>query len=177
MVPSTSYVPSRQKRSYEDDDEDDMDTQPQAQGHAHNGTTGRDGDALVETTISLSHSLTHSLTHTAFCPVSECTKHISFSYILEHPLSMRRWQERGCSDEPGNCYLVFSTNYSPPPFLGTPAAAEAQGNGDSKRQETEAPSGQKASSPPLDLNFPLPGEKGPACLVKVRLLGSLMRSL
>uniref|UniRef100_A0A8C5A2P5 Mini-chromosome maintenance complex-binding protein n=1 Tax=Gadus morhua TaxID=8049 RepID=A0A8C5A2P5_GADMO len=81
VVPSTSYVPSRQKRSYEDDDEDDMDTQPQAQG--------------------------------------------------------------------------------------TPAAAEAQGNGDSKRQETEAPSGQKASSPPLDLNFPLPGEKGPACLVKV----------
>uniref|UniRef100_A0A8C5BFV8 Mini-chromosome maintenance complex-binding protein n=1 Tax=Gadus morhua TaxID=8049 RepID=A0A8C5BFV8_GADMO len=64
VVPSTSYVPSRQKRSYEDDDEDDMDTQPQAQGHAHNGTTGRDGDALVETTISLSHSLTHSLTHT-----------------------------------------------------------------------------------------------------------------
>ncbi|CAL8358002.1 unnamed protein product [Boreogadus saida] len=88
VVPSTSYVPSRQKRSYdEDDDEDDMDTQPQAQqGHAHNGT---------------------------------------------------------------------------------PAAAESRGNADSKRQETEAPSGQKAPSPPLDLNFPLPGEQGPACLVKV----------
>lgn len=41
-----------------------------------------------------------------------------------------------------------------------------------KRLETEASAGQHVispnCSPPLDLNFPLPGEKGPACLVKVR---------
>lgn len=35
VVPSTSYVPSRQKRSYEEDD--DMDTQPQKQREAHAG--------------------------------------------------------------------------------------------------------------------------------------------
>ncbi|KAK0149931.1 Mini-chromosome maintenance complex-binding protein [Merluccius polli] len=85
VVPSTSYVPSRQKRSYEEDD-DDMDTQPQRQRDTHTGPQ---------------------------------------------------------------------------------TAPEPQGNGDCKRQETEAPSGQKASNSPLDLNFPLPGEKGPACLVKV----------
>uniref|UniRef100_A0A3Q3A3F5 Mini-chromosome maintenance complex-binding protein n=1 Tax=Kryptolebias marmoratus TaxID=37003 RepID=A0A3Q3A3F5_KRYMA len=75
VVPSTSYVPSRQKRSYED-----MDVQPQKQ---------RD------------------------------------------------------------------------------AQAEPHGNGDCKRQETEAPSGQTTTASHLDLNFPLPGEKGPSCLVKV----------
>uniref|UniRef100_A0AAX7SJ61 Mini-chromosome maintenance complex-binding protein n=1 Tax=Astatotilapia calliptera TaxID=8154 RepID=A0AAX7SJ61_ASTCA len=80
VVPSTSYVPSRQKRSYEEDD--DMDTQPQKQREAHAGT-----------------------------------KH--------------------------------------------------HGNGDCKRQETEAPSSQMTSASHLDLNFPLPGEKGPSCLVKV----------
>ncbi|KAG7279832.1 hypothetical protein CRUP_013742 [Coryphaenoides rupestris] len=85
VVPSTSYVPSRQKRSYEEDD-DDMDTQPERQRNTH---------------------------------------------------------------------------------VGPQSASEPQSNGDSKRQETEAPSGQKAPSAPLDLNFPLPGEKGPACLVKV----------
>lgn len=41
-----------------------------------------------------------------------------------------------------------------------------------KRLETEASAGHHVvsanCSPPLDLNFPLPGEKGPACLVKVR---------
>ncbi|XP_062319960.1 mini-chromosome maintenance complex-binding protein isoform X1 [Osmerus eperlanus] len=82
VVPSTSYVPSRQKRSYEEDD--DMDTQPQKQRELH----------------------------------------------IEH-----------------------------------------HGNGDSKRQETEAPSSQTTTpsdcSSHLDLNFPLPGERGPACLVKV----------
>uniref|UniRef100_A0A6Q2XSQ8 Mini-chromosome maintenance complex-binding protein n=1 Tax=Esox lucius TaxID=8010 RepID=A0A6Q2XSQ8_ESOLU len=82
VVPSTSYIPSRQKRSYEEDDE--MDTQPQKQREPH---------------------------------------------------------------------------------------TELHANGDSKRQETEAPSGQTTSpsnaSSPLDLNFPLPGERGPACLVKV----------
>ena len=44
--------------------------------------------------------------------------------------------------------------------------------GEPKRLETEASSGQQLSSlnlsSPFDLNFPLPGEKGPACLVKVR---------
>ncbi|XP_034538188.1 mini-chromosome maintenance complex-binding protein [Notolabrus celidotus] len=40
-------------------------------------------------------------------------------------------------------------------------------SGDFKRQETEAPSSQTVSASPLDLNFPLPGEKGPSCLVKV----------
>ncbi|XP_028279122.1 mini-chromosome maintenance complex-binding protein [Parambassis ranga] len=84
VLPSTSYVPSRQKRSYEEDD--DMDTQPQKQ---------RD-----------SHASSHSPT-------------------------------------------------------------EQHGNGDCKRQETEAPSSQTASASHLDLNFPLPGEKGPSCLLKV----------
>uniref|UniRef100_A0AAQ5YEI3 Mini-chromosome maintenance complex-binding protein n=1 Tax=Amphiprion ocellaris TaxID=80972 RepID=A0AAQ5YEI3_AMPOC len=45
--------------------------------------------------------------------------------------------------------------------------SEHHGNGDCKRQETEAPSSQTASASHLDLNFPLPGEKGPSCLVKV----------
>uniref|UniRef100_A0A667YE24 Mini-chromosome maintenance complex-binding protein n=1 Tax=Myripristis murdjan TaxID=586833 RepID=A0A667YE24_9TELE len=44
---------------------------------------------------------------------------------------------------------------------------EPHGNGDCKRQETEAPSSQTTSASHLDLNFPLPGEKGPSCLVKV----------
>lgn len=44
---------------------------------------------------------------------------------------------------------------------------EHSGNGDCKRQETEAPSRQTPTTAPLDLNFPLPGERGPACLVKV----------
>ncbi|XP_069546068.1 mini-chromosome maintenance complex-binding protein isoform X2 [Brachyistius frenatus] len=84
VVPSTSYVPSRQKRSYEEDD--DMDTQPQKQREQHTGPQ---------------------------------------------------------------------------------SPAEHHGNGDCKRQETEAPSSQTAPSSHLDLNFPLPGEKGPSCLVKV----------
>ncbi|KAM9726909.1 mini-chromosome maintenance complex-binding protein [Menidia menidia] len=84
VVPSTSYVPSRQKRSYEEDD--DMDTQPQKQ---------RD------------------------------------------------------------------------PNAGPQSPLEQHGNGDCKRQETEAPSSQAASASHLDLNFPLPGEKGPSCLLKV----------
>ncbi|XP_069045216.1 mini-chromosome maintenance complex-binding protein [Lepisosteus oculatus] len=54
---------------------------------------------------------------------------------------------------------------------GPPGVAESQTSGDSKRLETEAPSSQSNSLPgcssPLDLNFPLPGEKGPACLVKM----------
>ncbi|KAI5625070.1 mini-chromosome maintenance complex-binding protein, partial [Silurus asotus] len=43
-------------------------------------------------------------------------------------------------------------------------------NVDSKRLETEAPSQNTSPShcsSTLDLNFPLPGEKGPACMVKV----------
>ncbi|KAM8923929.1 mini-chromosome maintenance complex-binding protein isoform 2-T2 [Pelodytes ibericus] len=43
--------------------------------------------------------------------------------------------------------------------------------GDTKRLETEAmsapPNSAANCTPPIDLNFPLPGEKGPACLVKV----------
>ncbi|XP_042357598.1 mini-chromosome maintenance complex-binding protein [Plectropomus leopardus] len=87
VLPSTSYAPTRQKRSYEEDDDmDDMDTQPQKQREPHTG------------------------------PQSPTEQH---------------------------------------------------GNGDCKRQETEAPSSQTASASHLDLNFPLPGEKGPSCLVKV----------
>ncbi|XP_054877709.1 mini-chromosome maintenance complex-binding protein [Poeciliopsis prolifica] len=84
VVPSTSYVPSRQKRSYEEDEE--MEVQPQKQKETHAASTG---------------------------------------------------------------------------------AADTHGNGDCKRQETEAPCGPAASASHLDLNFPLPGEKGPSCLVKV----------
>nr|XP_057916668.1 mini-chromosome maintenance complex-binding protein [Doryrhamphus excisus] len=88
VQPSTSYVPSRQKRSYEDDD-DDMDggdTQPQKQREPHPG--------------------------------------------LQIP-------------------------------------PEDHGTGEAGRQEAEASPGQTASATYLDLNFPLPGEKGPSCLVKV----------
>uniref|UniRef100_A0A672NVU6 Mini-chromosome maintenance complex-binding protein n=1 Tax=Sinocyclocheilus grahami TaxID=75366 RepID=A0A672NVU6_SINGR len=49
-------------------------------------------------------------------------------------------------------------------------SAESHGNIEPKRQETEAPSHDSSPShctSSLDLNFPLPGEKGPACLVKV----------
>lgn len=49
----------------------------------------------------------------------------------------------------------------------TQAQSEQHRNGDCKRQETEAPSHQTPTTTPLDLNFPLPGEKGPSCLVKV----------
>uniref|UniRef100_A0A8C1A696 Mini-chromosome maintenance complex-binding protein n=1 Tax=Cyprinus carpio carpio TaxID=630221 RepID=A0A8C1A696_CYPCA len=85
VVPSTSYVPNRHKRSYEEDDE--MDTQPQ--------------------------------------------------------------QMKGVRAQ---------------------SSAESHGNIEPKRQETEAPSHDSSPShctSSLDLNFPLPGEKGPACLVKV----------
>uniref|UniRef100_A0A4W3HJ67 Mini-chromosome maintenance complex-binding protein n=1 Tax=Callorhinchus milii TaxID=7868 RepID=A0A4W3HJ67_CALMI len=46
----------------------------------------------------------------------------------------------------------------------------SHGCGDSKRLETEAPDAHQLSpncTASIDLNFPLPGEKGPACLVKV----------
>ncbi|XP_068424229.1 mini-chromosome maintenance complex-binding protein [Clinocottus analis] len=86
VVPSTSYAPTRQKRSYEEDDDDNMDTQPQKQRELHTGPQ---------------------------------------------------------------------------------SSTEPHGNGDCKRRETEAPSSQAASATPLDLNFPLPGEKGPSCLLKV----------
>ncbi|XP_058651850.1 mini-chromosome maintenance complex-binding protein isoform X1 [Onychostoma macrolepis] len=87
VVPSTSYVPDRHKRSYEEDDE--MDTQPQQM------------------------------------------KDVS---------------------------------------RGAQSSAESHGNTEPKRQEKEAPSHDSSPShctSSLDLNFPLPGEKGPACLVKV----------
>ncbi|XP_008320334.1 mini-chromosome maintenance complex-binding protein isoform X2 [Cynoglossus semilaevis] len=87
VIPSTSYVPSRQKRSYEEDEEmDDMDAQPQKQRE---------------------------------------------------------------------------------PQSGPQSPSEHLGNNDSKRLETEAPSGSTVSSSHINLNFPLPGEKGPSCLVKV----------
>lgn len=54
-----------------------------------------------------------------------------------------------------------------PLAAGPQSPTEHHGNGDCKRQETEAPSNQTASASHLDLNFPLPGEKGPSCLVKV----------
>ncbi|XP_038614423.1 mini-chromosome maintenance complex-binding protein [Tachyglossus aculeatus] len=86
VSPSTSYTPSRHKRSYEDDE--DMELHPSKQKDQH---TGNGGDL------------------------------------------------HGC--------------------------------GEPKRLETEASAGQQLCSPncspSLDLNFPLPGEKGPACLVKV----------
>ncbi|XP_069095332.1 mini-chromosome maintenance complex-binding protein isoform X1 [Pleurodeles waltl] len=49
---------------------------------------------------------------------------------------------------------------------------ENHGYGETKRLEKEAPTHQQPQvtpncSAPLNLNFPLPGEKGPACLVKV----------
>ncbi|XP_061818098.1 mini-chromosome maintenance complex-binding protein [Nerophis lumbriciformis] len=87
VQPSTSYMPSRQKRSYEEDDDmDSMDTQPQKQ---------RD------------------------------------------------------------------------PNAGVQMNSEEHGTSEARRQEAEAPPGQMASAMCLDLNFPLPGEKGPSCLVKV----------
>ncbi|XP_056291000.1 mini-chromosome maintenance complex-binding protein isoform X2 [Pseudoliparis swirei] len=84
VAPSTSYAPTRQKRSYEEDDDDDMDTQPQTQPHT-----------------------------------------------------------------------------------GPQSPTEARGNGDCKRREKAAPCGPAAAPAHLDLNFPLPGEKGPSCLLKV----------
>lgn len=51
---------------------------------------------------------------------------------------------------------------------------EQHSNGECKRQELEAPSSQTTSASHLDLNFPLPGEKGPSCLVKVRPPSELM---
>uniref|UniRef100_A0A8C2R2W2 Mini-chromosome maintenance complex-binding protein n=1 Tax=Capra hircus TaxID=9925 RepID=A0A8C2R2W2_CAPHI len=91
VSPSTSYTPSRHKRSYEDDE--DMDLQPNKQKDQH--MTAR---------------------------------------------------------QAGN-------------------VGGLQWSGEPKRLETEASSGQQLSSlnfsSPFDLNFPLPGEKGPACLVKV----------
>uniref|UniRef100_A0A8C4U1M7 Mini-chromosome maintenance complex-binding protein n=1 Tax=Falco tinnunculus TaxID=100819 RepID=A0A8C4U1M7_FALTI len=86
VSPSTSYTPSRHKRSYEEDE--DMDLHPSKQKEQHMGSGG---------------------------------------------------DIHGCVEP--------------------------------KRLETEASAGHHLispnCSPPLDLNFPLPGEKGPACLVKV----------
>ncbi|XP_011785697.1 PREDICTED: mini-chromosome maintenance complex-binding protein [Colobus angolensis palliatus] len=91
VSPSTSYTPSRHKRSYEDDD--DMDLQPNKQKDQHAGA-----------------------------------------------------RQAG-------------------------SVGGLQWCGEPKRLETEASTGQQLNSlnfsSPFDLNFPLPGEKGPACLVKV----------
>ncbi|XP_030628302.1 mini-chromosome maintenance complex-binding protein [Chanos chanos] len=57
------------------------------------------------------------------------------------------------------------------PRSGPQGLTDCHGNGESKRLETEAPSQNVSqsdcSSSHIDLNFPLPGERGPACLVKV----------
>lgn len=50
---------------------------------------------------------------------------------------------------------------------------EQHSNGECKRQELEAPSNHTTSASHLDLNFPLPGEKGPSCLVKVHCRSSI----
>ncbi|XP_060728621.1 mini-chromosome maintenance complex-binding protein isoform X1 [Tachysurus vachellii] len=53
---------------------------------------------------------------------------------------------------------------------GPQNTSDSHRNVDSKRLETEAPSQNTSPShcsSTLDLNFPLPGERGPACLVKV----------
>lgn len=62
---------------------------------------------------------------------------------------------------------VFMINV---PYMtaGAQNPPEQHSNGECKRQELEAPSNQTTSASHLDLNFPLPGEKGPSCLVKVR---------
>ncbi|XP_069755970.1 mini-chromosome maintenance complex-binding protein isoform X2 [Narcine bancroftii] len=82
--PSTSYTPSRHKRSYEEDEDMEM-----------------------------------------------------------HPPKLKEQHAAGCSG--------------------------SQGCGDAKRLEKEAPPGHQSLSncTSIDLNFPLPEEKGPACLVKV----------
>ncbi|MCJ8730498.1 hypothetical protein PDJAM_G00185170 [Pangasius djambal] len=54
--------------------------------------------------------------------------------------------------------------------FGPQNVSDSHRNVDSKRLETEAPSQNTSPShcsSTLDLNFPLPGERGPACLVKV----------
>uniref|UniRef100_A0A8D2KUH5 Mini-chromosome maintenance complex-binding protein n=1 Tax=Varanus komodoensis TaxID=61221 RepID=A0A8D2KUH5_VARKO len=55
--------------------------------------------------------------------------------------------------------------------LGIRSVPDIHGSGEPKRLETEASARHQMislnCSPPLDLNFPLPGEKGPACLVKI----------
>ncbi|XP_058043468.1 mini-chromosome maintenance complex-binding protein isoform X1 [Ahaetulla prasina] len=55
--------------------------------------------------------------------------------------------------------------------LGIRNVPDIQGSGEPKRLETEASARHQMislnCSSPLDLNFPLPGEKGPACLVKI----------
>ncbi|XP_019737622.1 mini-chromosome maintenance complex-binding protein [Hippocampus comes] len=86
VLPSTSYAPNRQKRSYEDDDMDGVDAQPQKQREPHTGLQ--------------------------IPPDQHCT-------------------------------------------------------GDARRQETEVALNYTASASQLDLNFPLPDEKGPSCLIKV----------
>lgn len=53
VLPSTSYVPTRQKRSYEEDEEDanDMDTQPQREAN-----TGTSCTSLLLLLLSLSYT-------------------------------------------------------------------------------------------------------------------------
>lgn len=56
-------------------------------------------------------------------------------------------------------------------ITGPQNLSDSHRNIDSKRLETEAPSQNTSPShctSTLDLNFPLPAERGPACLVKVK---------
>lgn len=70
-----------------------------------------------------------------------------------------------------SCLLCISIKEYMNPLLSG-SGGDSHGCGEPKRLETEASAGHHLispnCSPPLDLNFPLPGEKGPACLVKVR---------
>lgn len=128
VVPSTSYVPNRHKRSYEEDDE--MDTQPQQMKDVSQGKK----DKLT----SLKNVF----------PVSMWT-FLNLSSIWVHVQDLKN-------------YISLQT--------GAHRPAESHGNMEPKRQETKAPSQDSSPShctSSLDLNFPLPGEKGPACLVKV----------
>ncbi|TMS04444.1 Mini-chromosome maintenance complex-binding protein [Larimichthys crocea] len=108
VVPSTSYAPTRQKRSYEEDD-DDMDTQPQKQREPH-------------------------------------AEIFYMSVISSH---IQVW-----------IFAVLSLQ-----VLSAPQNITAMVTVSGRRPKL--PSNQTASASHLDLNFPLPGEKGPSCLVKV----------
>ncbi|KAK2099084.1 hypothetical protein P7K49_024535 [Saguinus oedipus] len=161
VSPSTSYTPSRHKRSYEDDD--DMDLQPNKQKDQHAG--GRQaalhlgvGDDVATFKSVKSYSveiLQYSLVRLCFTAEQlgitsgqdKEAKQISLvMYYLQD------WIEKAD--------LTVSGSVGGLQWCGEP-----------KRLETEASAGQQMNSlnfsSPFDLNFPLPGEKGPACLVKV----------
>uniref|UniRef100_A0A4W4GCR1 Mini-chromosome maintenance complex-binding protein n=1 Tax=Electrophorus electricus TaxID=8005 RepID=A0A4W4GCR1_ELEEL len=80
-----------------------------------------------------------------------------------------QWNSYACSSQ---ARVVPSTSYTPHRHKRSYEEDDDMDmpNVDSKRLETEAPCQNASSShcsSNLDLNFPLPGERGPACLVKV----------